>query len=470
MANCNAIKIRPRKNPIPTPANLAHNCAMKKANYWLNDGEEIIQSKSYDDYRKLNEDFKNWEKEAEQRYSNNENKKRKLRSDAVKIEEGMLIIGTDVEISNENIVNMINDFVNKFESENNTKVRHWAYHNHEGHINEQSKEIINRHVHFLFDNVSNTGEMVRKNWKRDYFSKLQDDIYQVSIKYANVERAQKSTYHTVKIGDREVKVNDKKGVHHRVYRKQKEQEQARQKDLKLEIKKLREQLQEEKATRKDYAELEQLNKELKERIQEKDLTIDDLHSKLSDYSTSRREIMLQIAKFEDNNKFKDSLLEKYEYIVESQDETIEMQNKEIKDRTFVDVEELKKLEAEASKLFNEIESNKFNIETLTQYEKKSYVKKKSMFKQKNEFDYNLYLKHSKKREKYLMSLVHQNIGFIKVLMKVLSQIANFYKENLFNKENEIKNPSIKIKQNINSYINNTVLKENHETKNIRKNR
>ena len=69
MANCNAIKIRPRKNPIPTPANLAHNCAMKKANYWLNDGAEIIQSKVYTDYRKLNEDFKNWEKEAEKRYS-----------------------------------------------------------------------------------------------------------------------------------------------------------------------------------------------------------------------------------------------------------------------------------------------------------------------------------------------------------------------------------------------------------------
>ena len=56
----------------------------------------------------------------------------------------------------------------------------------------------------------------------------------------------------------------------------KNQELAKQKDLNEEITKLRTELKQENAKREDYAKLEQLNRDLKERIKQKDLTIDDL--------------------------------------------------------------------------------------------------------------------------------------------------------------------------------------------------
>ena len=52
---------------------------------------------------------------------------------------------------------------------------------------------------------------------------------------------------------------------------------AKQKDLKKEIADLRSELKENKATRPDYAKLEQLNRDLKELVKSKDLTIDELN-------------------------------------------------------------------------------------------------------------------------------------------------------------------------------------------------
>ena len=55
---------------------------------------------------------------------------------------------------------------------------------------------------------------------------------------------------------------------------------AKQKDLKKEISDLRLELKENKATRPDYAKLEQLNKELKQQIKDKILTVDEFQDKI----------------------------------------------------------------------------------------------------------------------------------------------------------------------------------------------
>ncbi len=60
------------------------------------------------------------------------------------------------------------------------------------------------------------------------------------------------------------------------------EERAKQKDLKAEIAELRKQLQEQHATRKEYAQLEQLNKELKEKIKAKDLTLAELQQTIEE--------------------------------------------------------------------------------------------------------------------------------------------------------------------------------------------
>ncbi len=305
MANCNMVRIRDsKKYKVPKASNLAHNSAMTKATYWLHDGNDLVQSHKYENHSELNDDWNKWIDEAKLRYKNNKKNKRKLRSDAVVIEEGMIVIGTDVKATTEDITNIIKDFIKQFEEENNTKVRHWSYHNHEGHIDENNKsEKINRHIHFLFDNVSNDGIMIRRAWKREYLEKLQDKIFDISKKYIiNIERAKPSVYKEVEIDGRKVKINTKKHQHHRIWRKEKELETqknkktdqdldlikdkqnkkdlAKQKDLKEEVTRLRAELKQNQAMRKDYARLEELNKDLQQQIKNKSLTILDLQDKI----------------------------------------------------------------------------------------------------------------------------------------------------------------------------------------------
>ena len=69
--------------------------------------------------------------------------------------------------------------------------------------------------------------------------------------------------------------------------KELKQELAKKDDLKKEIDQLKKQLQEQKAARPEYAELEQLNKDLKEQLKNKDLTIDELNIKIDEYKQNK---------------------------------------------------------------------------------------------------------------------------------------------------------------------------------------
>jgi hypothetical protein len=102
-----------------------------------------------------------------------------MRSDAVRIEEGLFIIGSDVVTSKEQIKLGIAKFFKTFEDKYNTQILHWAYHDHEG----KDKNQINRHVHFLFDNVNTQGNMVKRNMKRQDFSELQTMAFESFQKF-----------------------------------------------------------------------------------------------------------------------------------------------------------------------------------------------------------------------------------------------------------------------------------------------
>ncbi|MEN9438763.1 MAG: hypothetical protein RL613_225 [Fusobacteriota bacterium] len=323
MANANAIKIRSTKKtktgkpkyPKPSGANLAHNSAVNKANYWLNDGGDIIQSQSYNNTHEVNADWIKWENEAKERYKNNPSNQRAIKSNAILLEEGLIIIGTDVNAKDKDIEKIAKDFVAKFEKDNNTNIRHWAYHNHEGH-KEDGKEHINRHIHFIFDNVDNNGVMVRRNWKRDYFKQMQTDIFDISKKYVkDIERGKESEYEEVEIEDRIVKINTRKQIHHRVFRKMKENEQIEDlsqektilkkentslkgqvtknknekeklkeanKALEMQLKELNIQLQSQLSNREQHAQREALVKELKEELKNKTLTTETMQSKFAE--------------------------------------------------------------------------------------------------------------------------------------------------------------------------------------------
>ena len=201
MANANAVIIRkPKLYKIPTTSNLAHNSGLTQATYWLNNGKDMIQSIKFKDKEELDSIWRKWEEEAKSRYKNNPLNKRSLKSNAVIVEEGLVVIGTHVQATKNEIVKILNDFVRKFQKDNNTKILHIAYHTHEGHEDTNKNEVINRHAHFLFANVSNNGVMIRRNWKRDYLKQLQDDIFEISKKYIpNIERGKEATHKEVYI-------------------------------------------------------------------------------------------------------------------------------------------------------------------------------------------------------------------------------------------------------------------------------
>ena len=226
MANANAIIIRkPKVYKIPTSSNLAHNSGINKATYWLFHSKSILQNIKFKDRHEIDAIWKKWEEEARTRYKNNPLHKRSLRSNAVIIEEGLIVFGTYVEDEISKITKIINEFLQKFQRDNNTKVLHVAYHNHEGHRDINGKLVINRHAHFLFANVDNNGVMVRRNWKRKYLKQLQDDIYEISKKYIqNIERARTSEYQEKYIGGKLYKINQRKHQHHRVFRQMHEKE------------------------------------------------------------------------------------------------------------------------------------------------------------------------------------------------------------------------------------------------------
>lgn len=286
----------------------------------MNDGNKIIQSQSYNNTHEVNADWIKWENEARERYLQNEKNQRAIKSNAVLLEEGLIIIGTDVNVKEKDIEKIVKDFVAKFEKDNNTKVRHWAYHNHEGH-EEDGKEHINRHVHFIFDNVNNDGVMVRRNWKRDYFKQMQTDIFDISKKYIkNIERAKESEYEEVEIEDRIVKVNTRKQIHHRVFRQMKGNEQIENLNLKFtdmmkerdetkkenstlkgqntklknEKGKLKEELQALKDESKDLRAELQLNKAEREAYQQLDYLNKDLQEQLKTGRKSFNEAMKEL--------------------------------------------------------------------------------------------------------------------------------------------------------------------------------
>ena len=229
MANANAVIIRKAKlYKRPGLHNLLHNCGLILATYWIKSIENMKQHPKIQNQEEANKKWNEWISILRKRYKQNNKNKRELRSDAVIIEEGLIVIGRDVVANQNQIIQILNEFLQKFSQDNNIEILHVSYHNHEGHLDDDNNEVINRHIHFLFSNISKNGLMVRRNWKRDYLKKLQDDIFEISKKYIHdIKRGQESKYEQKNINGKIVNVNLKKHIHPRVFRLMKEQETLR---------------------------------------------------------------------------------------------------------------------------------------------------------------------------------------------------------------------------------------------------
>lgn len=292
MANAVSVILRPRKNARPSAANLVHNSGLKSASYWLEKNPQLYQSFRPQDIREANEIWRNWIKEIEENYQRKRG--RKLRNDAIRIEEGLLVVGKDVQGREDPAMvwEFARSFLTAFEQRYGGKVLHVAVHNHEG----QSKEEPNIHVHFLYSNFDDEGRNVRsKKITKAELTLIQSAAYNVAKHFfPGVERA--TNY--AKQGRKAPRQK-----HHREFRKEKEKEaaeeraakqtiaKARVSDLKAEIASLREELQREKAKRPQYAAMEQAAREMKEQIRARDLTIRQLHERTE---MLRSQLLMQI--------------------------------------------------------------------------------------------------------------------------------------------------------------------------------
>lgn len=272
MANTITIQLRPtKKYAPPTVANLVHNAGIAKALYWIKDGNNLQQNININSTKTAVNFWRAWELQAKKIII--ENKGKNPKKNQVLIEEGLLVVGKDVSERNPDIfVKIFEDFTNFFEEKYNTKILHYAVHNHEGHL-ENGEFKQNLHIHFFFRNTDEKGESVRRKIKKQDLSFWQTKIHQIAQKYIDVERA--TNY-------KEQGKKAPKHLSHREFRARKKSENlAKIKDLQAENKRLRTQLKEQGAGREQYSKIEATVRTLREQIKNKDLTISGLEDAIN---------------------------------------------------------------------------------------------------------------------------------------------------------------------------------------------
>ena len=137
-----------------------------------------------------------------------------------------------------------------------------SIHRDEGHINDEGKPEYNLHAHVVYCNLDKDGKTVLKGLEKDDFRELQTFV----AKTLQMQRGQSAEI--------------TKAKHKTPQEFRHEKVLATNKDLKKEVAELKAEMKERGATRAEYAQIEQLNKELKEQIKAKELSNDDLKKSL----------------------------------------------------------------------------------------------------------------------------------------------------------------------------------------------
>ena len=160
------------------------------------------------------------------------------------------------------------------ERELGTKVFQIAVHRDEGHINDKGKNIKNYHAHIEFMGLDQEGNAIRQKLKKKMLMDLQSETAMVLKMERGKEYVKGVHPRPKRLGTYEYKAHKKE---------ESKTVKAKQKDLKAEIAELREVLKTRNAERGEYAELEQLNRDLKAKIKAKDLTIAELQEQVTTF-------------------------------------------------------------------------------------------------------------------------------------------------------------------------------------------
>lgn len=216
-----------------------------------------------------------------------------------------------VNLNKNHTIEDVQKLVKKIEKETGFTSVQIAIHRDEGRVVEDNP-IYNFHAHITFFTLDQNGEQLyRKTIKASDRRAIEKELIKQGVSKGEPKSKERKAFNELvadEIKARGLKVMDKerlsklqdltaevlgmergkKGsktvrLEHRQHREVKKREEkllAKQKDLKAEIKRIRAELKEQGAVREQYAQLEQLNRDLKEQIKSKDLTIDELKKKL----------------------------------------------------------------------------------------------------------------------------------------------------------------------------------------------
>jgi len=182
-----------------------------------------------------------------------------------------------INLNKEHTLQDVQELTRAIEKETGFTSVQIAIHRDEGRM-ERGTPIYNLHAHVTFFTLDqSTGQQLYRKSITPQQAKTQPNLKPMNrarLSELQTLTAKELGMERGKEGSKAVRLG------HKEFKQSKQKELAKQKDLKSEIAELRAELQAHKATRADYAELEELNKELKERIKDKDLTIDELKNEL----------------------------------------------------------------------------------------------------------------------------------------------------------------------------------------------
>ena len=459
MANSLTIQLRPtRKYDKPSVANLFHNAGLSKATYWIKNPDSLISNLDLKNLttRQAVNLWRKWEEEATNLVIKNKGKNPQEKQ--VLIEEGLMVIGKDVLEKDPKIfIKIFEEFKEWFEKKYNTKIVAYFFHNHEGYIDEKTGDFsTNLHIHFFFRNVDIFGNSVRRQIKKSDLSLFQDKIFEIGKKYIpNLERA--TNY-------KELGLKAPKHKSHREYRLEKNKQMqlklsliakenrklkeenkellAKVKDLKEENRKIREQFKAFGAKREDYAILEQLVKDLKEKIKRRELTIKEMQEKFNQVLDELRE---KNAKLEEENlKLKQENKEFKDLIIKPENFNTTYELKEEIENLYIKNEEklenTKKIANRNQFVINylydyDTETKQFdNIEYLEE-ENENFKNKIKSYKEINDkyLDTNSQQIEDYRDKFYLMQILSKRIDFLIKRLEELSKRLEILAKKVINK-------------------------------------
>ena len=231
------------------------------------------------------------------------------------------IVNFNKEHSPKDIKKICDYLENKFD----TKVIQYAMHRDEGHISENGEKIKNYHAHIEFMGLDSKGNSVRRKLDKKALIELQSDV-------ASILKMQRGKNYT------ELKEKRPKRLDTYEFKKAKEMESKKEKEVLATKEELKEQnnqlrafLKDNGANRQDYAELEKEKKILEEQLKAKELTQDGLLKKF-------KEIQDKFLKEKEHLK---SIIEIKELDIielQNQNKALVSQKEIINDR-FIDLEE-----------------------------------------------------------------------------------------------------------------------------------